>query len=104
MGPSVKFVSAIKDAIFKKKMGVIFFFGKNAKPGGRSEGGLAKDHSFSGFSFVQPSLINALLSDNFFSDAGACYQVATKRPREDYPINLNEIHKMFNTQAHRELC
>ena len=24
VGPSVKFVSAIKDAIFKKKMGVIF--------------------------------------------------------------------------------
>ena len=50
VGPSVKFVSAIKDAIFNKKMGVNFLFGKNAKPGGGgSEGGLAKDHTFSGF-------------------------------------------------------
>ena len=38
VGPSVKFVSAIKDAIFKKKMGVIFLFGKNAKPGGEGGG------------------------------------------------------------------
>ena len=43
VGPSVKFVSAIKDAIFNKKIG-------------GSEGSLAKDHTFSGFSFVQPSL------------------------------------------------
>ena len=52
VGPSVKFVSAIKDAIFKKKMGVNFLFGKNAKPGGGgrgSGGGLAKDQTFSGF-------------------------------------------------------
>ena len=33
VGPSVKFVSAIEDAIFKKKIGVNFLFGKNAKPG-----------------------------------------------------------------------
>ena len=51
MGPSVKFVSAIKDAIFKRKMGVNFLFGKNAKPGVGSEGGLAKDQTFSGFFF-----------------------------------------------------
>ena len=41
------------------KMGVNFLFGKNAKPGGGgggSEGGLAKDQTFSGF-FLQPSLI-----------------------------------------------
>ena len=45
VGPSVKFVLAIKDAIFKKKMGGNFLFGKNAKPGGvgGSKGGLAKD-------------------------------------------------------------
>ena len=34
VGPSVKFVSAIIDAIFNKKMGVNFLFGKNAKRGG----------------------------------------------------------------------
>ena len=32
---SVKFVSAIKDAIFNKKMGVNFFSEKKTKPGGR---------------------------------------------------------------------
>ena len=31
VGPSVKFVSAIKDAIFKKKNGGNFFVRKNAK-------------------------------------------------------------------------
>ena len=50
VGPSVKFVSAIIDAIFKKKIEVNFLFGKNAKPGG-SEGGLAKSQTFSGFFF-----------------------------------------------------
>ena len=51
VGPSVKFVSAFNDAIFNKKNGVIFFW-KNAKPGeGGSEGGLAKDQTFSGFFF-----------------------------------------------------
>ena len=38
MGPSVKFVSASEDAIFKKKMGVNFFFGKKTKPGGGGGG------------------------------------------------------------------
>ena len=35
-----------------------YIFHKNAKPGGEggSEGGLAKDHTFSGFCFVHPSL------------------------------------------------
>ena len=55
VGPSVKFVSAIKDAIFKKKNGGKFFL-KKCQTGGGSEGSLAKDHTFSGFSFVQPSL------------------------------------------------
>ena len=42
VGPSVKFVSAIIDAIFNKKIRVNFLFGKNTKPGGGgSEGGLA---------------------------------------------------------------
>ena len=46
MGPSVKFVSAIKDAFFKKKMGVNFFPGKKTIPeGGGSEGGMVKDHT-----------------------------------------------------------
>ena len=39
VGPSEKFVSAIIDASFNKKIRVNFLFGKNTKPGG-SEGGL----------------------------------------------------------------
>ena len=42
VGPSVKFVSAIIDAIFKKNGGN-FFFVKNTKPGGGPEGGFV-DH------------------------------------------------------------
>ena len=57
VGPSVKFVSAMKDAIFNKKNGGKFVVRKNAKPGGGSEGGLAKDQTFSGFFCVHPSLI-----------------------------------------------
>ena len=49
VGPSVKFVSAIKDAIFNKKNGGKFFFEKMPNWGGGSEGSLAKDHIFSGF-------------------------------------------------------
>ena len=57
VGPSVKFVSAIIDAIFKKKGGKFFVRKKMPNWGGRgSEGGLAKDHTFSGFFFVHPSL------------------------------------------------
>ena len=40
VGPSVKFVSAIKDAIFNKKNGGKFFFWKNAKLGGGGPGGV----------------------------------------------------------------
>ena len=43
VGPSIKFVSAINDAIFNEKNGGNFFFVKNTKPGGGSEGGLV-DH------------------------------------------------------------
>ena len=59
MGPSVKFVSAIKDAFFNKKNGGQFFFGKKTKPGdggGGSEGGLVKDHTFPEIFFLTPSL------------------------------------------------
>ena len=56
MGPSVKFVSPNKGLISKKKLGVNFFVGKMTKPGGGSEGGLAKDHTFSRFFFLNPSL------------------------------------------------
>ena len=38
VGPSVKFVSAIKDAIFNKKMGVNFFFEKMPNWGGGPRG------------------------------------------------------------------
>ena len=57
VGPSVKFVSAIKDAIFNKKMGVNFLLLKKCQTGGGGPGGgLAKDQTFSGFFFVHPSL------------------------------------------------
>ena len=51
MGPSVKFVSAILDAFSNKKMGVNFFRKKRPNQGGRSEGGLVKDHTFPAFFF-----------------------------------------------------
>ena len=61
MGPSIKFVLAIVDAFSNKKMGVNFFHRKKTKPGGGgSEGGLAKDHTFSGFFFRLPSLYGNL--------------------------------------------
>jgi len=50
VGPSVTFVSAIKDAMFNKNIGVNFFV-KKAKPGG-----LVKYHTFYGVFFRQPSL------------------------------------------------
>ena len=49
VGPSVKFVSAIKDAIFKKKMGVIFLFGKMPNWGGGPRGVWQKTTFFPGF-------------------------------------------------------
>ena len=52
MRPSVKFVSAIIDAFSNnKKWGSIFFTEKRPNQGGGSEGGLAKDTTFSGFFF-----------------------------------------------------
>ena len=58
MGPSVKFVSPNKGLISKKKFGVNFFRRKDdqTRGGGRAEGGLAKDHTFSHF-FLNPSLM-----------------------------------------------
>ena len=56
MGPSVKFVSAIKDAIFNKKNGGKFFLLKKCQTGGGGGGGgggLGKDNSFfRGFFFA----------------------------------------------------
>ena len=46
VGPSVKFVSAIKDAIFNKKNGDKFFVRKNAKPGGGARGVWQKTRLF----------------------------------------------------------
>ena len=61
MGPSIKFVSAIKDAIFQKKNGGQFFSGKKTIPGGGgAKGGMAKDHT-SPFFLVNLSLIGILL-------------------------------------------
>ena len=45
VGPSVKFVSAIKDAIFNKKKWGKYFSGKK-KPFRGSEGEMVKDHTF----------------------------------------------------------
>ena len=68
MGPSVKFVSAIKDAIFNKKNGGKFFFFETMPNwgggGGGSEGSLAKDQTFSGFFSSHPSL--TILFDPIF--------------------------------------
>ena len=59
VGPSVKFVSAIKDAIFKKKMGVIFLFGKMPNwGGGVVRGEFGKRPDFFRFFFSHPSLID----------------------------------------------
>ena len=55
VGPSVKFVSAIKDAIFKKKMGVIFLFGKRPNWGvGGVRGEFGKRPDFFRFFFFAP--------------------------------------------------
>ena len=56
MGPNVKFVSAITDAFFKKKMGVNFFLEKRSNPVGGSEGGLVKDHTFPPFFYTFPKV------------------------------------------------
>ena len=42
VGPSIKFVSAINDAIFNEKNGGNFFFVKNTKPGEGVRGGFGK--------------------------------------------------------------
>ena len=46
MGPSVKFVSAIIDAISTKKKGVNFFPEKDQTGGGGAGGGFGKNHTF----------------------------------------------------------
>ena len=55
MGPSVKFVSAIKDVISKKN-GDQFFSGKRTMRGGGSEREMAKDHTFPAFFLTLPLL------------------------------------------------
>ena len=42
----------------------LFEYISSFKKGGGSEGGLAKDHTFSGFSFVQPSLTYSVFSSS----------------------------------------
>ena len=64
MGPSIKFVSAIKDTIFNKKMGVNFFSGKKPNPGGGGRGRFGKRPQFS--PFFNPSLI----SEDGYGDDG----------------------------------
>ena len=54
MGPCVKFVSSNRGIISKKKGGTFFQKKKNIpRGGGGSEGGLAKDYTFSHFLFFQ---------------------------------------------------
>ena len=56
MGPSVKFVSAIKDAFFNNKNGGQFFLGKKTKPGGGggARGGFGKSPDFLRIFFSAP--------------------------------------------------
>ena len=57
-----------------------YIFHKNAKPGGGSEGGLAKDHTFSGYFFVHPSLSHIYSTQKIgrpYSDRGALRPNAT---------------------------
>ena len=55
VGPSVKFVSVIKDAIFNKKMGVNFSRKKDKTGGGGIRGGFGKRPGFFRI-FFTPSL------------------------------------------------
>ena len=99
-----------------KKNGGKFFFWKNAKLGGEgSEGGLAKDHTFSGFFFVHPSLmlfcckitcvaIYALLVSNFWAGNGAGVQKKTNmkyvqctlcmRALGKWKLNTNQMERL----------
>ena len=64
MGPSVKFVSAIKDAFFNKKNGGQFFSRKKDQTeGGGAGGGLVKDHTF-------PEIFFGTLPLSLFSHIG----------------------------------
>ena len=56
VGPSVRFVSAIKDAIFNKKNGGKFFFEKMPNWGGGVRGEFGKRPHFFRVFFSQPSL------------------------------------------------
>ena len=84
MGPSVKFVSAIKDAFFNKKNGGQFFSREKDQTGG-SEGGLVKDHTFPEIFFWIPSLTTIiedirqgkLVDGRMFNETG---QIECSRP------------------------
>ena len=54
MGPSVKFVSAIKDAIFNKKNGGKFFFLKKSQTGGGGPRGVCQKTTFFPVFFCAP--------------------------------------------------
>ena len=54
MGPSVKFVSAIKDAFFNKKNGGQFFSREKDHMGGGVRGGFGKRPYFSQDFFLEP--------------------------------------------------
>ena len=80
MGPSVKFVSPNMGLISKKKkIGVHFFVRKNDQTGGGSEGGLAKDHTFSEL-FLTPFLTDFLGTKCSYSSNLFCPQ-----PKKDWP-------------------
>ena len=60
-----------------------YIFQKNANPGGGgSEGGLAKDQTFSGFSFVQPSLMQfKQLKVDILHCTGEAYESFSFKPK-----------------------
>ena len=52
----LKIASSLAETNFTPKKNFNFFSGKKTIPGGGSEGGLVKDHTFYGYFFRQPSL------------------------------------------------
>ena len=93
MGPSVKFVSAIKDAFFNKKNGGQFFSREKDQTGG-SEGGLVKDHTFPEIFFLTPSLTDICqTSESFVKSVNLKYQ------RAEWIVPSVEIQDPFKLEA-----
>ena len=94
MGPSVKFVSAIKDAIFNKKNGGKFLFLKKCQTGG-VRGGFGKRPDFFLTFFVQPSL----------SELASRYCLHfLKRKQQKVPQNCSFEEIFGEKSAEKQLC